>query len=130
MTITAPIRWGIIGPGAIAKDFRRGVLDSKLGKLEAIATRNPGKASLKEDFPEARILEGYDAILKDPNVDAVYIAVPHTGHAEWAIKAAEAGKHVLVEKPLALSAHEADAVMYEVMVTTPAEGQGDVTSRI
>lgn len=112
MTIKAPIRWGIIGPGAIAKDFRRGVLDSKLGKLEAIATRNPGKASLKEDFPEARILDGYDAILKDPNVDAVYVAVPHTGHAEWAIKAAEAGKHALIEKPMALTAFEIDAVIH------------------
>jgi predicted dehydrogenase/aryl-alcohol dehydrogenase-like predicted oxidoreductase len=112
MTITAPIRWGIIGPGAIAKDFRRGVLDSKLGKLEAIATRNPGKESLKTDFPEARILDGYDAILADPNVDAIYIATPHTGHAEWAIKAAEAGKHVLVEKPMALSAFEVDAIFH------------------
>lgn len=106
------LRWGIIGPGAIAKDFRRGVLDSRLGKLEAIATRNPGKASLAQDFPEARILDGYDAILADPNVDAVYIATPHVGHAEWAIKAAEAGKHVLVEKPFALTAFEADAVFH------------------
>ncbi|RYD91944.1 MAG: hypothetical protein EOP61_26590, partial [Sphingomonadales bacterium] len=53
------LRWGIIGPGAIAKDFRRGVLDSKTGKLEAIGTRNPAKESLKTDFPEARILDGY-----------------------------------------------------------------------
>jgi predicted dehydrogenase/aryl-alcohol dehydrogenase-like predicted oxidoreductase len=112
MTSNAPIRWGIIGPGAIAKDFRRGVLDSRLGKLEAIATRNPGKPGLGEDFPEARILEGYDAILKDPDVDAVYIAVPHTGHAEWGIKAAEAGKHALIEKPMALSAFEVDAVIH------------------
>lgn len=112
MTITAPIRWGIIGPGGIAKDFRRGVLDSRLGKLEAIATRDAGRPGLKEEFPEARILSGYDAILKDPDVDAVYIAVPHTGHAEWAIKAAEAGKHALIEKPMALSAHEIDAVIH------------------
>lgn len=112
MTITAPIRWGIIGPGGIAKDFRRGVLDSRLGKLEAIATRDAGRPGLKEEFPEARILSGYDAILKDPDVDTVYIAVPHTGHAEWAIKAAEAGKHALIEKPMALSAHEIDAVIH------------------
>lgn len=106
------LRWGIIGPGAIAKDFRRGVLDSQYGKLEAIASRNPGKESLKTDFPEARILDGYQALLDDPNVDAVYLATPHTGHAEWAIKAAEAGKHALVEKPIALSAFETDAIFH------------------
>ncbi len=109
---TSPLRWGIIGPGAIARDFRRGVLDSEHGKLEAIATRNPEKPGLREQFPEARILEGYDAILKDPNVDALYIATPHTSHVEWAIKAAEAGKHVLIEKPMALSAFETDAVFH------------------
>ncbi len=108
----SPLRWGIIGPGAIARDFRRGVADSRLGKLEAIATRNPDKPGLAEDFAGARILEGYDTILRDPDVDAIYIATPHTGHAEWAIKAAEAGKHALIEKPMALSAHEVDAVIH------------------
>src|SRR3569833_110646 len=110
MTTDRKLRWGIIGPGAIAQDFRRGVLDSKTGELVAIATRDPGKAGLADKFPGARIVNGYDALLKDPGVDASYIATPHPGHAEWAIKAAEAGKHVLVEKPPALSALEADAV--------------------
>ena len=106
------IRWGIIGPGSIAKAFRGGLKDSKHGELAAIATRNPDRPGLAETFPEARIVRGYEALLADRDIDAVYIAVPHTGHAEWAIKAAEAGKHVLVEKPLALSAHEADAVFH------------------
>jgi predicted dehydrogenase/aryl-alcohol dehydrogenase-like predicted oxidoreductase len=110
MATQQKLRWGIIGPGAIARDFRDGVKDSRLGTLVAIATRNPQKPGLGEQFPGARIHSGYDAILKDPEVDAIYIATPHPGHAEWAIKAAEAGKHVLVEKPFALSAFEADAV--------------------
>ncbi|MCP8882488.1 aldo/keto reductase [Devosia sp. XJ19-1] len=106
------VRWGIIGPGSIAKAFRGGVNASQHGVLAAIATRSPDRPGLQDTFPEARIVNGYDALLADPEIDAVYIAVPHTGHAEWAIKAAEAGKHVLVEKPLALSAHEADAVFH------------------
>lgn len=112
MNSSAPrrLRWGIIGPGAIARDFRRGVLDSQHCSLEAIATRDAGRPKLREQFPEARILEGYETILTDPDVDAIYISTPHTSHVEWAIKAAEAGKHVLIEKPMALSAFEADAV--------------------
>jgi predicted dehydrogenase/aryl-alcohol dehydrogenase-like predicted oxidoreductase len=109
-TSTAPIRWGIIGPGSIAKAFRGGVLGSQHGVLGAIASRNPDKPSIATDFPGVRVVSGYDALLADPEIDAVYIAVPHTGHAEWAIKAAEAGKHALVEKPLALSAFEIDAI--------------------
>ena len=110
--MTSKIRWGIIGPGSIAKAFRDGLKGSQHGELAAIATRNPDRPGLAEDFPGARIVKGYEALLADTEIDAVYIAVPHTGHAEWAIKAAEAGKHALVEKPLALSAHEADAVFH------------------
>src|SRR5258708_2347197 len=93
-----PVRWGIIGPGAIAQDFQRGVRGSRTGKIVAIGTRNPTKEGLAGQFPGARIHDGYQALLDDPEVEAVYIATPHPGHAEWAIKTAEAGKHVLVEK--------------------------------
>lgn len=106
------IRWGIIGPGSIAKAFQGGVAGSRYGVLAAVATRDPNKPGLATDFPGARVVHGYDALLADPEIDAVYIAVPHTGHAEWAIKAAEAGKHVLVEKPFALSSFEMDAVFH------------------
>ena len=112
MTTTTKLRWGIIGPGAIARDFRRGVLDSEHCELVAIATRNPEKPGLAEQFPECRVFNGYEALLTDPEVDAIYIATPHPSHAEWAIRAAEAGKHVLIEKPMALSAFEADAVFH------------------
>jgi predicted dehydrogenase/aryl-alcohol dehydrogenase-like predicted oxidoreductase len=112
MSSKASVRWGILGPGDIAKAFAGGVAGSRTGVLSAIATRDPGRAGLAETFPGARILAGYDALLADPEIDAIYIAVPHPLHAEWAIKAAEAGKHVLCEKPLALTAFEADAMMH------------------
>jgi predicted dehydrogenase/aryl-alcohol dehydrogenase-like predicted oxidoreductase len=112
MTENKKVRWGIIGPGGIAKAFQGGAANSKHAELVAIATRNPEKPGLAADFPGARILNGYDAILADKDVDAIYIATPHPGHAEWAIKAAEAGKHVLVEKPMALSAFEIDAIFH------------------
>ncbi|WP_027163428.1 aldo/keto reductase [Mesorhizobium sp. WSM1293] len=112
MTATTPIRWGILGPGSIAQSFAGGVAASDTGKLVAIGARNPAKPGLAERFPGARILDGYDALLADPDIDAVYISIPHPGHAQWAIKAAEAGKHVLCEKPLALTAFEADAMMH------------------
>ncbi|TPJ25651.1 aldo/keto reductase [Mesorhizobium sp. B2-7-2] len=106
------IRWGILGPGSIAKSFAGGVAGSRNGELVALGARNPAKPGLAETFPGARILDGYEALLADTQVDAVYISIPHPGHAEWAIKAAEAGKHVLCEKPLALTAFEADAMMH------------------
>jgi len=113
MSTDTPIRWGIIGPGRIAQTFADGIAHSRSGKLVAIASRNPDKPGLGDNFPGARIVSGYEALLADKDIDAVYIATPHTGHAEWAIKAIRAGKHVLVEKPIALSAYDADAIYYE-----------------
>ncbi|MEF0942804.1 aldo/keto reductase [Rhizobium sp. BR 362] len=113
MTTETPIRWGIIGPGRIAQTFAEGVAHSRSGKLVAIASRNPDKPGLGDNFPGARIVRGYEALLADKEIDAIYIATPHTGHAEWAIKAIRAGKHVLVEKPIALSAYDAEAIYYE-----------------
>ena len=82
------------------------------GTLVAIGARDPGRAGYAEAFPGARVVAGYEALLADPEVEAVYIATPHPSHAEWAIKAAEAGKHALVEKPLGLTAYEADAIFH------------------
>src|SRR5688572_8839759 len=113
MSSEQPIRWGIIGPGTIARTFAEGVAHSATGRLVAIATRNPDRPGLGEGFPEARIVKGYDTLLADPEIDAVYIATPHTSHAEWAIKAVRAGKHVLVEKPMALSAFDAQSIFHE-----------------
>jgi predicted dehydrogenase/aryl-alcohol dehydrogenase-like predicted oxidoreductase len=105
-----PIRWGIIGAGGIAKAFLLGLNGTDSGDLVAIGSRNPTKPSLKTDFPGARIHGSYEELLADPEVDAVYIATPHPGHAEWGIKAAEAGKHALIEKPMGLTAFQAEAM--------------------
>ncbi len=110
MNTTGKIRWGILGPGAIAQDFFAGVAESETGRVTAIGTRNPQKPGLAERFPGTRIVDGYDALLADPDIDAIYISTPHPSHAEWAIKAAEHGKHVLCEKPMGLSAAEAEAM--------------------
>ncbi|MCD7058322.1 aldo/keto reductase [Pelagibacterium xiamenense] len=115
MTQAPKIRWGILGPGNIAKAFAGGVLHSETGELAAIATRNPGRAGLADAFPGARIVDGYHALLDDPEIDAVYIAVPHPYHAQWGIRAAEVGKHVLCEKPMGLSAFEADAMFHAAL---------------
>jgi predicted dehydrogenase/aryl-alcohol dehydrogenase-like predicted oxidoreductase len=112
MTDTTRLRWGIIGPGTIARTFAGGLAHSRTGRLVAIGSRNPDRPGLTDGFPGARVLAGYDALLADPEVEAVYIATPHPSHAEWAIKAADAGKHALVEKPMGLTAYEADAVIH------------------
>jgi predicted dehydrogenase/aryl-alcohol dehydrogenase-like predicted oxidoreductase len=124
MTAENHLRWGIIGPGTIARAFAEGIAHSQTGRLAAIATRNPDKPGLSEAFPGARIVAGYDALLKDPEIDAVYVAVPHVGHAEWAIKSIRAGKHVLVEKPMALSAFDADVIYHEARKAQVFAGEG------
>ncbi|MCR4282029.1 MAG: Gfo/Idh/MocA family oxidoreductase, partial [Bauldia sp.] len=111
MTNQPVIRWGILGPGVIARAFSAALPHVDAARLVAIATRDPGRPGLADAFPGARILTGYQALLDDLEVDAIYIATPHPRHAEWAIKAAEAGKHVLCEKPIAVSAYEAEAMI-------------------
>ncbi len=109
---SSKVCWGILGPGGIARSFAGGVAHSRTGTLAAIATRDPSRPGLSEAFGGARILDGYEALLRDREVEAIYIATPHPFHAQWAIWAAQAGKHVLVEKPIGLTAFEADAMFH------------------
>ncbi len=108
----APLRWGIIGAGRIAGQFARGLEHTDSGDLVAVASRTAANA---EHFVEAHAVQrrhaGYDALLNDPGVDAVYISTPHPMHAEWAIKSAEAGKHILCEKPMTLNEADTMAVV-------------------
>ncbi len=112
MTRQQAVRWGILGAGTIAKAFAANLERTDTGVLVAVASRNPSNPRLAEAFPRARVLDGYAALLADREVDAVYVATPHPAHAEWTIRAAEAGKHVLCEKPMAVSAHEAEAMVH------------------
>jgi predicted dehydrogenase len=100
------VRWAILGPGAVARDFFAGARGSATGTITAIATRNVDRPGLRTDFPGTRILRGYDALLTDPDIDAIYVATPHTLHAKWVVAAARAGKHVLCEKPMGVTATE------------------------
>jgi predicted dehydrogenase/aryl-alcohol dehydrogenase-like predicted oxidoreductase len=112
--MTKKLHWGIIGTGAIARTLANGISKSRTSKLVAVASRDKAKAeSFGKDFEvdPAHCFGDYEEILKDGSVDAVYVATPHPLHAEWAIKAAEAGKHVLVEKPMAVNQYLAQAII-------------------
>jgi predicted dehydrogenase len=98
-------RWGILGTGKIARIMAAALRDSASGCLTAVASRDPGRAQeFAARFAAPRQYAGYAALIADPEVEIAYIAIPHPGHREWAVAAAEAGKHVLCEKPLAMNA--------------------------
>jgi predicted dehydrogenase len=105
------LRWGLLGTGAIARKFASGLVESRTGLLAAIGSRTTAAAEqFAASFP-ARTFGSYEALLADPGVDAVYISTPHPWHARCAIAAAEAGRHILCEKPLTMNRAEADAVI-------------------
>jgi len=108
----AKLAWGIMGTGNIAKSFAKGLADSKSGTLVAVGSRSQASAdTFAKLFPGITAHATYEALLADHQVQAVYISMPHTLHAEWAIKACEAGKHVLCEKPIGLNHAEAMAIV-------------------
>ncbi|HEV2107880.1 MAG TPA: aldo/keto reductase [Thermomicrobiales bacterium] len=110
------IRWGIIGAGKIAETFAAGVAASTSGDILAIGSRAAETAGhFGKAFDIPRRYASYEAVLADQDIDAVYISTPHPYHAPWAIRAAEAGKHILCEKPLGINHAEAMAVVEAAM---------------
>lgn len=106
------LRWGILSTGSIAHAFAEALAHSKTGSLHAVASRDHSRAeTFAAQFNAPRSYGSYEALLADPDVDAVYIATPHPAHVEWIIKAAEAGKHILCEKPLTLNYPQAMAAI-------------------
>lgn len=113
-----PIRWGILGAGRIAQRFAASLEKSQEGRLIAIAGRSAEKLdAFAQEHPVAAEKRyssadddgaaAYEALLADPDVDAVYLSLPHGMHAAWACRALKAGKAVLCEKPAATSEAEA-----------------------
>ena len=106
-----PLRLGILGCANIARQFARDVAPSKAVRVVAVASRNAETAA---SFAQANAIGrhhgSYESLHGDADIDAVYVPLPNSLHAEWAVKAAEAGKHVLCEKPLALDRAQAQGM--------------------
>src|SRR5438132_9386644 len=108
--IAEHLGWGVLGAADIA---RRAVLAaiaaSGNGRLVAMASRSRERArEMLAPYPDARVIESYEALLADPEVEVVYNPLPNHLHKEWTLRAFQAGKHVLCEKPLAMNATEAE----------------------
>ncbi|MCW8130112.1 MAG: aldo/keto reductase [Planctomycetota bacterium] len=106
------LAWGLLATGNIAKAFAKGLAHSKTGKLVACASRDKAKSEkFGAEFGCPKCYGSYEELLADKEVQAVYISTPHPMHAEWAIKTAEAGKHILCEKPIGMNHPEAMAIV-------------------
>lgn len=111
-TESAPLRWGILGTGGIARAFATDLAGVPGARLVAAGSRtDAGAAAFAEAFPGVRPHGSWASLMADDEVDAVYIATPHPWHAENALLAIGAGRHVLIEKPFTMDAAEARTVV-------------------
>jgi predicted dehydrogenase len=110
--MTTPLlRWGLLSTARITKALLDPLRTSKRNQLLAVASRSQDKAGEYARKNQVKRAYGsYTDLLADPDIDVIYIPLPNNLHAEWTIKAVQAGKHVLCEKPLALSLAEVDAM--------------------
>ena len=108
-----PVKWGILGAANFAVNHMGPAIHAAKGaELVAVASSSAEKVKPFQAFaPAARFVESYDALLADPEIEAVYIPLPNHLHVDWTLKAIAAGKHVLTEKPIALQANEVDALI-------------------
>jgi D-xylose 1-dehydrogenase (NADP+, D-xylono-1,5-lactone-forming) len=108
---TNPLRIGILGAANIARQFTNAIRGSNKVSVVCVASRELAKArSFAHELGIAHAHGSYEALLADPNIDAIYNPLPNGLHAQWSIAAAQAGKHILCEKPLAASSAEAKAM--------------------
>lgn len=111
--MTQHLTCGILGAAGFArKTMAPAIHAARRTHLKSVATRDPAKAIPFADLvPGLRVERSYDAILNDPDIDAVYIPLPNALHTEWSLKAAKSGKHVLCEKPIGLSVADLDTLI-------------------
>lgn len=106
------VNWGIIGPGSIAHQFAKALEHSEQGTLYAVASRNKQRGQEFADlYGSVKVFEGYEAIINDPQVHVIYIATPHSHHYKIAKACLNAGKHVLLEKPLTINAQQTEELV-------------------
>jgi predicted dehydrogenase len=107
------LRFGVLGAAKIAPDaLIKPAADSERAEVVAIAARDPERARLfAEEHGIEQVDPSYEALIRNPDIDAVYNPLPASLHAEWTLKALERGKHVLCEKPFAANASEAEQMV-------------------
>lgn len=108
------LRWGVLGTARIVRKTIPALQETKNGEVVGIASRTEEKAreyADKHGVPQP--FGSYEALLASPDIDAVYIALPNALHLEWILKCLDAGKHVLCEKPLAMSASECEEIAHK-----------------
>lgn len=104
----SPVKWGVLGASKFALNYMAPAIHAAEGaEFAALATSSMDKAAPFQAFcPNLRVHLSYDDLLADLEIDAIYIPLPNHMHVEWTIKALEAGKHVLCEKPIAMLEEE------------------------
>ncbi|RLK10272.1 Gfo/Idh/MocA family protein [Ruegeria conchae] len=108
-----PVQWGILGASKFALQHMGPAIHAADGaRLAGLATSDPTKAAPFQQFcPDISVFHSYDALLADPGIEAVYIPLPNHLHVEWSLKALDAGKHVLCEKPMTMRADEFETLI-------------------
>jgi D-xylose 1-dehydrogenase (NADP+, D-xylono-1,5-lactone-forming) len=111
LLIADMVRWGILGTARINRRLVPALHASRRGKLCAVASRDLSRATAHaKQYAIPKAVQGYQTLLDDKSIDAVYIPLPNTEHVPWTLAAIAAGKHVLCEKPLALDPHDVDRI--------------------
>jgi len=106
-----PLRWGLLSTARINRAVIPAIRASARSELTAVASRTIERArEYAAEWSIPRALGSYDALVEDPDVDVIYVPLPNHLHVEWTVKALDAGKHVLCEKPLALSVEDVDRI--------------------